>query len=77
MLRTPKGIAVADVAKIGSPGFKLDLVSPARGGYFARRGRDIYLSGSGSNSGGGRGEVASAPSTSTPASFAKSRTRAA
>src|SRR5688500_1868826 len=46
MLRTPKGIAVVDVAKIGSqPAGELDIVSTTgRGGYFARRGRDIYLS---------------------------------
>jgi oligogalacturonide lyase len=58
MMRTPNGIAVADVAKIGSADFKLEVISPARGGYFARRGRDIFSSGSGSNSGGGRGEGA-------------------
>ena len=57
MLRTPKGIAVVDVAKIGSATLTLDIVSAtARGGYFARRGRDIYLSGGAGNSGGGRGE---------------------
>ena len=56
MLRTPKGVAVIDVAKIGSAGLTLDIVhATARGGYFARRGRDIYLSGGG-NSGGGRGD---------------------
>jgi len=57
MLRTPKGIAVVDVAKIGSATLALDIVSATgRGGYFARRGRDIYLSGGAGNSGGGRGE---------------------
>jgi oligogalacturonide lyase len=56
MVRTPKGIAIADVAKIGKPDFKLETISPARGGYFARRGRDIYLSAGAGNSGGGRGE---------------------
>jgi oligogalacturonide lyase len=57
MLRTPKGIAVVDVAKIGSATLTLDIVSAtARGGYFARRGRDVYLSGAAGNSGGGRGE---------------------
>ena len=56
MLRTPKGIAVVDVAKIGSATLTLDIVSATgRGGYFARRGRDIYLSGGAGNSGGGRG----------------------
>jgi hypothetical protein len=57
MLRTPKGIAVVDVARIGTEAMTLDIVSEsARGGYFARRGRDIYLSGAAGNSGGGRGE---------------------
>src|SRR5918995_1054513 len=59
MLRTPKGIAVVDVAKIGSTALTLDIVSAtARGGYFARRGREIFLSAGGGNSGGGRGESA-------------------
>ena len=59
MFRTPQGIAVVDVAKIGSPGTPIDLVSTtARGGYFARRGRDIYLSASAGNIGGGRREAA-------------------
>jgi oligogalacturonide lyase len=57
MLRTPKGVAVVDVAKIGSAPLTLDIVSAtARGGYFARRGRDIFLSGGAGNSGGGRGD---------------------
>ena len=57
MLRTPKGVAVVDVAKIGSATLTLDIVSAtARGGYFARRGRDIFLSGGAGNSGGGRGD---------------------
>ncbi len=57
MLRTPKGIAVVDVAKIGSTSLTLEIVTAtARGGYFARRGRDIFLSAGGGNSGGGRGD---------------------
>jgi oligogalacturonide lyase len=57
MLRTSKGIAVVDVARIGSETLTLNTVSEtARGGYFARRGRDIYLSAAAGNSGGGRGE---------------------
>jgi oligogalacturonide lyase len=59
MLRTPKGVVGVDVATIGSATLKLDLVSASgRGGYFARRGRDIYLSAGAGNSGGGRGESA-------------------
>ena len=44
MLRTPKGIAVVDVAKIGTRRPQAGLCgAAARGGYFARRGREIYL----------------------------------
>ncbi len=56
MLRTPKGVAVIDVAKLGRDDLQLDVVAPqAGGGYFARRGRDIYLSAGAGNSGSGRG----------------------
>ena len=55
MLRTPKGVAVVEVAKLGGEDLKLDVVAPqAGGGYFARRGRDIYLSPGAGNSGSGR-----------------------
>ena len=55
MFQTPKGIAVIDVARIGNAEARSEIVAPeARGGYFARRGRDIYLSGRAGNSGGGR-----------------------
>jgi oligogalacturonide lyase len=55
MLRTPKGVAVVEVARFGVEDPKLDLVAPqAGGGYFARRGRDIYLSAGAGNSGSGR-----------------------
>jgi oligogalacturonide lyase len=68
MLRTPKGIAVVDVAKIGSATLPLEIVSAtARGGYFARRGRDIYLSAGAGNSGGGRGESLTAVNVDTRA----------
>src|SRR5947208_16931318 len=44
MVNTPNGIAVIDVAKIGTDGAKLQIVAPgARGGYFARRTREIYF----------------------------------
>ena len=57
MLRTPKGIAVVNVASLGRDAPSLNIVSTSgRGGYFARRGRDIYLSGVAGNSGSGRGE---------------------
>jgi len=49
MFNTPNGIAIVDVAKIGTNAARLDIVaSRARGGYFARRTREIYYSGSGS-----------------------------
>jgi oligogalacturonide lyase len=48
MLNTPGGIAIVDVAKIGTDGAKLRLVASAgRGGYFARRTREIYYTGTG------------------------------
>lgn len=43
MFNTPNGIAIVDVATIGSQGPRLEIVAPrARGGYFARRSREIY-----------------------------------
>lgn len=43
MFNTPAGIAVVDVAKIGTAGVEPEIVGPAaRGGYFARRSRDIF-----------------------------------
>src|SRR5687768_17521870 len=43
MFNTPAGIAVVDVAKIGSAALDPEIVGPAvRGGYFARRTREIY-----------------------------------
>ena len=43
MFNTPSGIAVVDVAKIGTAGAEPVIVGPAvRGGYFARRTREIY-----------------------------------
>src|SRR5881628_2310825 len=48
MFNTPSGIAILDVARIGTNGARLDIVaSLARGGYFARRTREIYYNGSG------------------------------
>ena len=43
MFSTPAGIAVMDVSKIGT-GTRAEIVTPAaRGGYFARRTREIYF----------------------------------
>jgi oligogalacturonide lyase len=54
MFNTPNGIAIVDVAGIGTAGAKLEIVaSPARGGYFARRKREIYYSGTGRGAGSG------------------------
>jgi oligogalacturonide lyase len=48
IFNTPNGMAMVDVAKIGTSGARLEIVAPrARGGYFARRRREIYY-----NSGG-------------------------
>ena len=43
MFNTPNGLAVVDVAKIGSPDLKPEVVARGRGGYFARRSREIYF----------------------------------
>ena len=49
MFNTPDGIAIVDVAKIGTSGAQLEIVAPrARRGYFARHAREIYYDGSGS-----------------------------
>jgi oligogalacturonide lyase len=43
IFNTPDGVAAFDVASIGLTGARLDLVVPrGRGGYFARRTREIY-----------------------------------
>ena len=48
MFNTPSGIAVVDVAKIGSAGLEPEIVGPTvRGGYFARRTREIYYGSAG------------------------------
>jgi oligogalacturonide lyase len=58
IFNTPDGIAIVDVAKIGTSEARPAIVVPrARGGYFARRSREIYHSGSGGGSGGGSGSV--------------------
>ena len=52
MFSTPNGIASVDVATIGTGGSRLEIVTArARGGYFARRTREIYYNGSGRGSG--------------------------
>ena len=54
MINTPNGIAIIDVARIGTEGGTPKIVAPgARGGYFARRTREIYFNAPAG--GGGRG----------------------
>jgi oligogalacturonide lyase len=43
MFSTPNGIAVVEVAKIGAGAKPQIVTSSARGGYFARRTREIYF----------------------------------
>ena len=58
MFNTPNGIAVVDVAKIGTDGGKPEIVAPAaRGGYFARRTREIYFNQAPASGGRGRAAV--------------------
>jgi len=47
MFNTPDGIAILEVAKIGAGGATPEIVVPAaaRGGYFARRTREVYYTG--------------------------------
>jgi oligogalacturonide lyase len=56
IVRTPKGLAAIDVAKIGSSAMVEVIDSDARGGYFARRGRDVYIVAAVAN-GSGRAET--------------------
>src|SRR5215467_15449550 len=42
MFTTPRGMAVVDVAKIGQADLVPEIVTSARGGYFARCTREIY-----------------------------------
>ena len=51
MFNTPNGIAVVDVAKIGSRDLSAQIVARGRGGYFARRTHEIYFNA------GGRGDA--------------------
>src|SRR5262245_46952051 len=42
MFTTPRGMAVVEVAKIGQADVVPEIVTTTRGGYFARRTREIY-----------------------------------
>ena len=62
MFSTQKGIAIVDVAKIGTAAAKLDIMtSNVRGGYFARRTRDIYFNAAPEANGAGGGPGAPRP----------------
>jgi oligogalacturonide lyase len=53
MFNTPAGIAVVDVAKIGAAGLQPAVAAAGgRGGYFARRSREIYYATGGARGGG-------------------------
>src|SRR5262245_5263638 len=51
MFNTPNGIAVVDVAKIGTRDLTPQILARGRGGYFARHAREIYYNA------GGRGDA--------------------
>ena len=58
MINTPNGIAIVDVAKIGTDGGKPRIVAPAaRGGYFARRTPEIYFNVPATSGGRGGGTL--------------------
>jgi oligogalacturonide lyase len=58
MINTPNGIAVVDVAKIGRSEVTPQIVARGRGGYFARRTREIYFNQTTSGEGRGASSVA-------------------
>src|SRR5262245_61822355 len=45
IFNTPSGLAVVEVAKIGSPDQKLEIISQANGANMARRSREVYVTG--------------------------------
>jgi oligogalacturonide lyase len=48
MINTPRGIALIDVAAIGTDAAKAEVITPGgRGGYFARRTREIFFTAAG------------------------------
>src|SRR5882672_7501813 len=64
LMSTPSGIAILDLTKLGTEAPKADLVVPGgRGGYMARRTREIYFvkGGGGGGGGGGRGQRGGQP----------------
>jgi oligogalacturonide lyase len=58
IFNTPNGVALVDVAKIGTGEAKLEIVvSGGRGAYFARRTREIYVTQAGRAGGRGGGTL--------------------
>jgi oligogalacturonide lyase len=51
IFNTSKGIAVVDVAKIGNPELKPEIVAQGRNAYFSRRSREIYFMAAGRDGG--------------------------
>src|SRR5262245_20387304 len=49
MFTTPRGMAVVEVAKIGRADLVPEIVTSTRGGYFARRSREIYYTSGGTH----------------------------
>lgn len=57
LMSTPSGIAIVDLTKLGTEPPKADVVVPGgRGGYMARRTRELYFVKGGGGGGGGRGQ---------------------
>ena len=57
LMSTPSGIAIVDITKLGTEPPKADLIVPGgRGGYMARRARELYFVRGGGSGGGGRGQ---------------------
>ena len=54
IFNTPSGLAVVEVAKIGMPDQKLEIVTQGGGANMARRSREVYVT-IGAGRGGGRG----------------------
>jgi oligogalacturonide lyase len=58
IVNTPKGIALIDVAGIGTAAARPEVIAPGgRGGYFARHTREVYFNAPGAGGGRGRGPV--------------------
>jgi len=62
IFNTPSGLAVVEVAKIGLPDQKLEIISQGNGANMARRSREVYVAvGAGRGGGRGRGDAVTPP----------------